>query len=642
MHSHRYNIAQGIQTETKSLYINHSTREASASNERGSVKSVIGSKRYTPFARESIKRDSRTEKQIVTMPSAEVIETISSGIIGSGIKYIMFPLHLLRFCIFGTSSGSVESEKSREPGLSTSDNKKVESQEDEKLKKREERSTKEREESSTKRREERSTKDHEERNTRSREEKDAKKSEKNITEELDERNTKDVEKSEDYSSEQLRKSSKRSSHPETKVVPCCKESSKKPEYKSDEDSDEMVTAEEDSDSSLEHWSNATSTMMNMSLDYDNIDRSVSYLEEPMDISMEEQTYEKSYIASKTANFQASALGNQPSRLYPEDHSSSSSVDEEIAMIFQKQCTSSDDEISRDRGKTSTIHKRERIKQSNFLITRSRKEQQDNDRERSKKTSSDVVVHHKRRKVTHDEDRTERQHDRRAETKTREEKRGSRHDTPSKYKTRSSKTPVKSQESKRKDTRYKETATQTDSAFSDEDVEMIPVDAKLTDKHFCCKYAVRRSLSNLLQDKMEQELNYIADNEDSVDGFTRISRKRISSCSTSSSSTDLGFDERVSATPDTDTATGRWPAITDNAFKTCRPPPGFPQVPQNPPLISSTYDPKQFAAGITAIMVPRAPSPMRHLYYDYPEFMDLPENVNSSNILKNILRNNYYR
>ncbi|XP_076635731.1 uncharacterized protein LOC143348895 [Colletes latitarsis] len=577
--------------------------EAASSGERGSTKPAIGSNRYSPFVRESQKRDSRMEKQIVTMPSIEVLHSISGGIIENGIKYIMFPLHLLRFCIFGTISGAIDSEKSGEARPANSSNEKDETRDN----KRDEKGTKVREEKSAKVREE--------------------------------RGTKGVETSRDKSRESRRSSKSRENESTSK------ERSKAEDKNDEESTDDMVTAEEDSDSSMEHWSNATSTMLTASMDYDNIERSMSYAiaTEPMDISMEEQTHEKSYSAIKTSR--DSAVENKSS-------SSNSSVDEEIARIFQKQCTSSEDEIASDRCKPFVAHKRERAKQTNFLCneksnySRSKKEQQDNDRERTKKPSSDVAQH-KRRKVTRDEDRHERQNDRKTETKTREEKHGSRHDTPSKHRSRSSRTPVKNKESKRKDTKYKETATQTDSAFSDDDVEMIPIDVKLADKLFCCKHAARKSLSNHLQGKeVEQELNYIADNEDSADGFKRVTRKRISSCSTSSSSTDLGFDERVSATPDT---------LSDNAFRICsRAPPGFPELPQNPPLTSSNYDSKQqFAVAVTskdnyssvvqtAANVPRAPSPMRHLYYNYPEFMDLPVNVESSKILKNILRNNYYR
>lgn len=62
---------------------------------------------------------------MAVVSSKEALQTMSDGIIGSGIKYIMFPLHLLRFCIFGTSSGTVGSEnKQRETRKEMSTDKK--------------------------------------------------------------------------------------------------------------------------------------------------------------------------------------------------------------------------------------------------------------------------------------------------------------------------------------------------------------------------------------------------------------------------------------------------------------------------------------------------------------------------------------
>ncbi|KZC10932.1 hypothetical protein WN55_01632, partial [Dufourea novaeangliae] len=559
-----------------------------------SVKTVTRGNRYNPLSRESPKSDTRLEKQIATVTSTEVLHPTSGGIIGNGIKYIMFPLHLLRFCIFGTSSESKDSN--------------------------------------------------------------------------------------DKSSEESRKISKSNSHSETKnTSPREKDSKKDSKRDNEESTDELVTAAEDSDSSTDQWSTARTTMiMNMSMDNDNIDRSMSFaaLEEPMDISMEEHIYEKSHIGTKTSRDNR-ALGNvldttesASSRSHVDKQETNSSVDEEIARIFQKQCTSSDDENPSSYSQ-SLFRKRDKTKESDSLyhekhnsytsaVTRSKRLPQEIERERKKKTPSDAVVHQKRRKLSQDEDTNEKQSDRKTETKSRIEKRSSRQDTPSKSRTRSSRTPVKVKESKRRDVKYKETATQTDSAFSDDDVEMIPIDMNSTEKQFCCKYAAYRSLPLLYRGKeMERELNYTADNEDSHDGFTRIAHKQISSGSTSSISTDLGFDERVFITPETDIGMGRLHTNTYDtmiASRMCnRAPPGFPEIPQNPPitsyarinwkqctvtapLINNCYP----SSVITGAIVPPAPSPMRHLYYDYPEFMDLPSNVNSSKILSNILRNNYYR
>ncbi|XP_015432832.1 PREDICTED: dentin sialophosphoprotein-like [Dufourea novaeangliae] len=597
--------------------------------ERGSVKTVTRGNRYNPLSRESPKSDTRLEKQIATVTSTEVLHPTSGGIIGNGIKYIMFPLHLLRFCIFGTSSESKESEKNKgaeEPRSSYK--KEVKDKKEEKLKDQET------------------------------------------------RRTKDKKSSNDKSSEESRKISKSNSHSETKnTSPREKDSKKDSKRDNEESTDELVTAAEDSDSSTDQWSTARTTMiMNMSMDNDNIDRSMSFaaLEEPMDISMEEHIYEKSHIGTKTSRDNR-ALGNvldttesASSRSHVDKQETNSSVDEEIARIFQKQCTSSDDENPSSYSQ-SLFRKRDKTKESDSLyhekhnsytsaVTRSKRLPQEIERERKKKTPSDAVVHQKRRKLSQDEDTNEKQSDRKTETKSRIEKRSSRQDTPSKSRTRSSRTPVKVKESKRRDVKYKETATQTDSAFSDDDVEMIPIDMNSTEKQFCCKSYCFFSFKGK---EMERELNYTADNEDSHDGFTRIAHKQISSGSTSSISTDLGFDERVFITPETDIGMGRLHTNTYDtmiASRMCnRAPPGFPEIPQNPPitsyarinwkqctvtapLINNCYP----SSVITGAIVPPAPSPMRHLYYDYPEFMDLPSNVNSSKILSNILRNNYYR
>lgn len=148
--------------------------------------------------------------------------------------------------------------------------------------------------------------------------------------------------------------------------------------------------------------------------------------------------------------------------------------------------------------------------------------------------------------------------------------------------------------------------------------------------------------------MDQDLDYVADNEDSNDGSVELLRRRISSGSTSSSSTDLGFEERAYAKSDMDFRLGRRPRNLSDSRQT-RAPPGFPELPQNPPLTPASYDASErFAVNgahdstVQATPVAPAPPPMRHLYYDYPEFMNLPENVSSSKILCNILRNNYCR
>lgn len=142
----------------------------------------------------------------------------------------------------------------------------------------------------------------------------------------------------------------------------------------------------------------------------------------------------------------------------------------------------------------------------------------------------------------------------------------------------------------------------------------------------------------------QELNYIRNNEESSIGFLRIAHKQITSCSTSSSSTDLGFVEDTSITSDINSAV-RHINISNNANtpRCTRPPPGFPEIPQNRPLLSQIYDPiniiltsSMYENSVynsrinTVTIVP----PMPHLYYNYPEFMDFSTYNNSSETLNN--------
>ncbi|XP_034173093.2 uncharacterized protein LOC117601009 [Osmia lignaria lignaria] len=588
--------------------------EAAASSVRDSLKTVTSSKRYSPFPREIPRKDLKT-KQENMMPSIEVLHSMSGGIIESGIKYILFPLHLLRFCIFGTSTKPIASEKPAEPSRKRDEAEK------------EEKKVKEREEKKTPR---------EATSIKSSEKSGRSKSDRDL---VDERKD---------------------------AVSCVKNSKEKRSRDKDESADEMVTAEEDSDSSGEQWSTANNTLaMNMSIDYDNLDRTMSHRasEEPMDVSMEELHYDKTHIPLNlprdyrvTEKQFQNNKENIASKMNVEEQDSNSSVDEEISRIFQKQCTSSEDEFTSSFVKSSSF-KREKTMQNNFLYYKtnstvaihSKKKPEGNAKEYKKKQPSDFSINSKRRKVSHEEDKNERESERRSGNKVREEKRSSRHDTPSKHESRASRTTAKNKETKRNDVKYKEIATQTDSAFSNDDVEMTPIDAKL-----CNKRTSRRLHFNIMKDKnVERELNYVADTEDSNDGLPKIIRKRISRSSTSSSSTDLGFDERALTTPDVDIVIGRSRTNSldnTNNFRTrSRPPPGFPELPQNPPLLpyignSSKHFivPRPNPDCPNCSIVPPAPSPMRHLYYDYPEFMDLPVNVSSSKILNNILRNNYYR
>lgn len=367
---------------------------------------------------------------------------ISGGIIENGIKYIMFPLHLLRFCIFGTTSSAPIDSKD----LIT------------------EKSSGKKDEETDKQKKERSER-----------------KEENVKE--DSLNTRKSSKG--------CESAKSISRPidKSRDVPVVKQTSKQEDkHDSEESSDEMVTAEEDSDSCAEQWSSANSTMVqNRSVDCNRLNRPMlNTLEEPMDISIDEQALEKTNPVVKVSRDQ--------------QQYNNFSIDEEIARIFKKQCKSSEDELpssscSKKTKKTNFLHN-ELYDKYSPTIPRSKENIEDNGTEQRKKTLTESDADNKRRKVAHEEDRSDRHAERKNENKMREEKRHSPQDTPSKYKSRSSRassrSSVKYRESKGRDIKYKETATQTDSAFSDDDVEMTPIDMKLTEKQLYCKPIPRRS------------------------------------------------------------------------------------------------------------------------------------------------------
>lgn len=134
-----------------------------------------------------------------------------------------------------------------------------------------------------------------------------------------------------------------------------------------------------------------------------------------------------------------------------------------------------------------------------------------------------------------------------------------------------------------------------------------------------------------------ELNY--NHEADIKELFKMAYQQLLSYSTSLSSTDRSFDAQAFTTPDTDDAAALWPtnlfSDTNNFKKAIRPPPGFPEVPQyssltsnisNPedamlPSLTDNYELNSLINSVTVI--PPAPPPMRHLYYDYPEFMESP-------------------
>ncbi|KOX74257.1 hypothetical protein WN51_13608 [Melipona quadrifasciata] len=218
-----------------------------------------------------------------------------------------------------------------------------------------------------------------------------------------------------------------------------------------------------------------------------------------------------------------------------------------------------------------------------------------------------------------------------ENKIQEGKRSYPQNDSTKYKSHSSKTSKK--KSKRKNIKYKKT-TQTNNHSSDDEVEVIPIKAK--------RYRKRRHRSRIdleirqFQNKnTNEELNYMADNEDSIDGLSQIRDEQISLFQTPFSSINSDFENRAFGTFDMNTIAEQWSTISPdriNNFLRCSCAcPTFQELRQNPlsyifyqqwMLLSLNNDPNFFPLR-QVTTIPPAPSPMRHLYYEYPEFMTVP-------------------
>lgn len=144
--------------------------------------------------------------------------------------------------------------------------------------------------------------------------------------------------------------------------------------------------------------------------------------------------------------------------------------------------------------------------------------------------------------------------------------------------------------------------------------------------------------------MKQKVNYIPIYYPIDDRILSIAYQLIMSFNnTSSSSTNLSSNEPACAAPDINTAANLWTTQFVNSINTSETPthapPGYPEVPQHPPPAPSTYNAELLLPSIKDEYVPKfrikpvtvtppAPSPMRHPYYDHPEFMKRPIHSNS--------------
>ncbi|CAD1472321.1 unnamed protein product, partial [Heterotrigona itama] len=358
------------------------------------------------------------------------------------------------------------------------------------------------------------------------------------------------------------------------------------DFNEDSENDEMKTAREDSDSSNEEWSDANNvTTMNMSLDHEN---GISH------ITLEEQC------------------------ISTEDKDSFPSFSK-----FPKQREESEqNNFFCDKGNDNFFN--------DFSITPRLK--QDKIKGLKRRLITEFTADIKKRKIVFDEEKTESHIEHENESKIQEKERNFSQNGPIKYKPHPSRTLNK--KLKWKNIKYKK-ITQTDSYLStDDDVEIFPIRAKRS------KRAINFTICQFQDQNVDEELNYMADNEDSIDGFLQITHERISVIKTSFSSINSGFEKRASETSNMNIIAEQWSMnlpdrISSSRSRCSRAPPGFPELPQNPPLMSYIFDPQFILSSSndnndpnsfhpkSMAIVPPAPPPMRHLYYEYPEFMDLP-------------------
>lgn len=273
--------------------------------------------------------------------------------------------------------------------------------------------------------------------------------------------------------------------------------------KKNNDTDKIITTKENFDSSTELWNVDTNDIMimNMTIENEDINRSIEsckIAEEPVEISVEHivNNMNSKVITSQENELFTSAINNdfqtQFSKSFIDEKDSISSVDEEIAQVFQNQYNSSEDEF-----KSSSFHtccatcKCERSKQNNFychkvinnyshnssFISESKNE------ERMKKTE---CINGKRKKIISHENGKYAKY--RNDKNTKKEKNESPKNVSPIDKSRFSRMPIKINKLEYNNIKYKEMATQTDNSFLiNDDVEMISINTNgFSEQQFYCK------------------------------------------------------------------------------------------------------------------------------------------------------------
>lgn len=261
-----------------------------------------------------------------------------------------------------------------------------------------------------------------------------------------------------------------------------------------DDSDKIITIEENFDSSTELWNIANDIIiMNMKTENEDINRSIEScnVDDPIEISIinninseiitsQENELSENELSSTTNDFQT-----QFSKSFIDEQDSISSVDEEEdGQIFQKQYNSSEDEF-----KSSLFHtccascKCEKSKQNNFYCRKVINNYSHNspfipeskNKERMKKTNE--YANDKRKKVISHENEKYTKYKNDKNTK-KEKKENSRKNVSPKDKSCFSRMPIKFNKRKYKNIKYKEVAIQTDNSLLeiDDNVEIISTDA----------------------------------------------------------------------------------------------------------------------------------------------------------------------
>ncbi|KAK1136520.1 hypothetical protein K0M31_001070 [Melipona bicolor] len=258
-------------------------------------------------------------------------------------------------------------------------------------------------------------------------------------------------------------------------------------------------------------------------------------------------------------------------------------------------------------------------------------------EELKKRLTKFSVNIKKQKIISHEEKTESHIEHKNESKIQEGKRSCPQNDSTKYKSNSSKTSKK--KLKRKNIKCKKT-TQTDNYSSDDEVEVISIKAKRHRKRY--RSRIDLEIRQFQSKNTNEELNYMADNEDSVDGLLQIRHKRIPLFQRTSS-INSGFENRAE-TCNMNIIAEQWSTILPdrtNSFPRCScASPSSQELRENPLayifysqwMLLSLNDNSSFFPLRRMTTIPPAPSPMRHLYYEYPEFMTVPVYVDLSRIL----------